>query len=347
MSVHIGIGLFTGQVPPDSPRSFTQEYREMVDLVRLAETLGFDSAWVSEHHGSGDGYMPSLLPTLAAFAVATDRIKLGTGVSLTPFYHPLRLAEDAATVDLISGGRLILGLGLAWRHEEFRMFDVPLTERVRRTVETIDVLRLAWGGERFSYQGRMFRFEQVKVSPAPERPNGRGVPIFLGGSVSPAIRRAGRLADGYIRTRAGGVDAMRSDLRTAEEGARATGRDPSSLTFAQLQNAFVWDRGDAWQVCGGAVANQLGIYGGWAAGGDTPKQGFVLAPPDEATMRALTPAGTPHDVVRALRPQVEAFTGRGEFHLIVRLHYPGMEFDTAAHAIELFGERVIPALKGA
>src|SRR5881296_52303 len=138
MSVQIGIGLFTAQIPPGSKRTFTQEYREVLDLVRLAETLGFDSAWVSEHHGSGDGYAPSLLPMLAAFAAATSRIKLGTGVLLAPFHNPLRLAEDAAVVDLISGGRLILGLGLAWREEEFRTFGVPMTERVRRTTETIE-----------------------------------------------------------------------------------------------------------------------------------------------------------------------------------------------------------------
>src|SRR6266699_5308823 len=149
MAVQIGIGLFTSQLPPGGKRTHVQEYREIVDLVRLAETLGFDSAWVSEHHGSGDGYMPSLLPTLAAFAAATDRIKLGTGVMLAPFHHPLRLAEDAAVVDLLSGGRLILGLGLGWREEEFRMFGVPPSERVRRTSETIDILRLAWTGERF------------------------------------------------------------------------------------------------------------------------------------------------------------------------------------------------------
>jgi len=152
VAVHIGIGLFTGQVPPDSKRTFEQEYRETLDLVRLAETVGFDSAWVSEHHGAGDGYLPSLLPMLAAFAAATSRIRLGTGVVLTPFHDPLRLAEDAAVVDQISGGRLILGLGLAWREEEFRMFGQPLSERVVRTVEAIEVLRRAWTGERFSFQ---------------------------------------------------------------------------------------------------------------------------------------------------------------------------------------------------
>src|SRR5256885_17193162 len=115
MTVQVGIGLFTAQVPPNSDRTFPREYREMLDMVRLAETVGFDSAWVSEHHGAGDGYLPSLLPMLAAFAAATSRIRLGTGVVLTPFHDPLRLAEDAAVGDQISGGRPILGLGLAWR----------------------------------------------------------------------------------------------------------------------------------------------------------------------------------------------------------------------------------------
>jgi probable F420-dependent oxidoreductase len=345
MAVHIGIGLFTAQVPPGSRRTFTQEYREIIDLVRLAETLGFESAWVSEHHGSGDGYMPSLLPTLAAFAAATDHIRLGTGVLLTPFHDPLRIAEDAATVDLISGGRLVLGLGLAWREEEFRMFGVPFNERVRRTAETIEVLRRAWTGERFSFDGKVFSYDRVLVSPAPERDG--AIPIWLGGSVEPAIRRAGRLADGYIRTRGGEVEKMRRDVGWADEAARKGGRDPSALAFAQLQNTFVWDDADtAWEIASKYVPNQLGIYGGWAAGGDTPDQGFLLDPPDEETLRRLTPTGDPQGVIHALRPLVEAFGSRREFHLIVRLHYPGMDFETASHAMELFAARVLPGLKG-
>jgi probable F420-dependent oxidoreductase len=345
MAVHIGIGLFTTQLPPGGPRTHAQEYREIIDLVRLAETIGFDSAWVSEHHGSSDGYMSSLLPTLAAFAAATERIELGTGVMLAPFHHPLRLAEDAATVDLLSGGRLLLGLGLGWREEEFRMFGVPVAERVRRTVETVDILRKAWTGERFSHDGKAFSFDQVKVTPKPAREG--GPPIYLAGSAEPAIRRAGGLADGYIRTRGGGVERMAVDLKIAEEGARAAGRDASKLAFAQLQNTFAWEDGDAWEVVRPGAAHQIGVYAGWAAGGDTPNQGFVLPPPDDDLLRHLTPAGTPQEVVKALRPAVEAFGGRQNFQLIVRLHYPGMDFDTASRAIEVFGEKVLPALKGA
>src|SRR5207302_1094735 len=133
---------------------------------------------------------------------------------------------DAATVDLISGGRLILGLGLGWREEEFRMFGVPISERVRRTAETIEIVRRAWTGRRFSYEGRVFSFDQVQVTPSPAQEG--GPPIWLGGNVEPAIRRAGRLADGYIRTRGGDVEKMRRDIQVAEEAARAARRETAS-----------------------------------------------------------------------------------------------------------------------
>jgi probable F420-dependent oxidoreductase len=346
MSVHFGIGLFTGQVLPGTDRSFTQEYRETLALVRLAETLGFESAWVSEHHGAGDGYLPSLLPMLSAFAASTERILLGTGVMLTPFHHPLRLAEDAAVVDLLSGGRLILGLGLGWREEEFRMFGVPLRERVRRTVETVEILRRAWTGERFSFDGRVYSFDQVQVTPRPERPDGAVVPIWLGGMADAAIRRAGRLGDGYLRTRGGNVDSMREDAAAVDAAAREAGRSVE-LPFGQLQNVFVWEDSDAWEVVREGAQRHLGVYGGWAAGGDTPEKGYLSEPPDDATLQFLTPSGRPEEVVRKLRPMIEAFGSRRDFHLVVRLQYPGMPFETSARAMELFASKVIPALRPA
>src|ERR671923_1423811 len=138
--MRLGYGLITCQRPPDDTRSDADLYEEMVERCVVAERAGFDSVWVSEHHFLDDGYMPSLLVACAAIAQATERVEIGTGVLLAPLIDPLRLAEDAATVDLISGGRLILGLGAGWRQEEFRMFGVPIEERVRRTTETIEIL---------------------------------------------------------------------------------------------------------------------------------------------------------------------------------------------------------------
>ena len=342
MRARIGIGLFTAQVPPASGRSFVEEYRDVVELARLAERAGFDSAWVSEHHGAGDGYMPSLLPVLGALAAATDRLLLGTGVMLAPFHDPLRLAEDAATVDLLSEGRLILGLGLGWREEEFRTWGIPIGERVRRTVEAVEILRKAWTGERFSHEGNVYSYDRVRISPSPAQEG--GPPIYLGGFAEPSVRRAGRLGDGYILSRSRLEDARRA-LAWAEEGARKAGRDPADLAFAVLRNAFVSTEGDAWEIVLPGVSHQLGVYPAWAADADRPDRGFEVHPPNEETIRAVTTAGTPEEVVEGLRPFVDAFGDRRDFHLVVRLHYPGMDPDTAARAIELFGAEVLPALR--
>ena len=345
MSVRVGIGVFTGQIPPGSDRTFAQEYRETVELVRLAEAVGFDSVWVSEHHGSSDGYLPSLLLTLAAFAEATSRVRLGTALVLTPFHDPLRLAEDAAVVDQLSEGRLVLGLGLGWRAEEFRMFGVPFAERKQRTLETIEILRRAWTGERFSFEGDIFRYDRVKVTPPAAQPG--GPPILLGGHADPAVRRAGQIADGHI-SNAEDLDAVRHAVTLMEEGARDAGRDGAALQLALMQNAFVTDGGtDAWSLARAGVKYQWGAYDAWDEGHDTPDHD-ALEPGeiDEDDARRSTPAASADEVTRALRPAVEAFGDRDGFELIVRLHYPGMGFDPAARAVELFGERVIPALKG-
>jgi probable F420-dependent oxidoreductase len=344
MGIRVGVGLFTGQIPPGSSRTFAREYREAIELVRLAEALGFDSAWVSEHHGASDGYLPSLLPMLAAMAATTERIELGTGIVLTPLHDPIRLAEDAAVVDQLSDGRLILGLGIGWRPEEFRMFDVPISERLQRTVETIEVLRRAWSGRRFSFQGRAFRYDRVRVTPPPARPG--GPPIYLGGYAESAVRRAGRLGDGYI-TDAGAIEDALPAMELFEDGARQAGKDPRSLGLVLLQNVVVARDGSGWQVAGRGVAHQLGAYAAWDAGSDTPLiDRLELPPPDEEGMLKWTVAGTPPEVASGLRPIVEAFAGRAELHLVVRLHYPGMTFDQASSMFEVFAEDVLPALRG-
>jgi alkanesulfonate monooxygenase SsuD/methylene tetrahydromethanopterin reductase-like flavin-dependent oxidoreductase (luciferase family) len=153
------------------------------------------------------------------------------------------------------------------------------------------------------------------------------------------------VADGYIRSRSDLEDSKRS-LTWAEEGARESGRDPSTLGFALLKNAFVWEDGDAWEVVRDGVAHQLGVYPAWYQGADTPGRPFEVDPPPEEALRATTAVGDRHEVIKELSPIVDAFAGRDEFHFVVRLHYPGMDLETAARSVELFGAEVLPALKG-
>ncbi len=307
MAVRIGIGLFTGQIPAGSERSFAQEYRDTIELVRLAESVGFDSAWVSEHHGASDGYLPSLLVMCAALAEATSTIRLGTGVLLTPFHDPLRLAEDAAVVDQIAGGRLTLGLGIGWRPEEFRMFGVPMRERLARTVETIAILRQAWTGERFSHRGEVFDLDRVRVTPPPARPG--GPPILLGGYVDAALRRAGELGDGHI-TDADDLVHVRKAVSLMEEGARDAGRDPAAMQLALMANAFVADE-HAWEIAAPGVMHQLGAYEAWDRGSRHARARFARCGGQRRARRAPFDRGR-HGRRRRTRARADRAVARRE-----------------------------------
>src|SRR5918998_5107799 len=176
--MRVGFGYLTAQHHPDDSRTDVEIYREAIDIAVELEAAGFDSVWTSEHHFVDDGYMPSQLPVLAAIAARTSRIPLATGVLLAPMFGPLHLAEDAATVDVISDGRLILGLGIGWRDEEFSAFGVPAGERASRLEGHLAVLRQAWSDGLVTGDDRHFRYDGVEVTPKPVQAG--GPPIWLG-----------------------------------------------------------------------------------------------------------------------------------------------------------------------
>ena len=340
MALKIGVGLFTGQIPAGSARTFHQEYREYLDLVRLVESSGLDAAWVSEHHFSEDGYLPSLPLMLAAFAAVTERIELGTGVVLAPFHDPIRLAEDFAVVDQLSGGRVIAGFGIGWREEEFRAFNIPVPERVRRTREIVDILRRAWNEDRFSYSGKHYNYTDVAVTPKPARVP----PIMIGGFVDDAIRRAGRIGDGYLSSRAQPERVAQAFEMAAEERAKAGHTGPPIVGL--LQNAFVTEDPERdWPMIRDGIGHQLGVYAGWREGTDVKGKALEVKPPPEEDIRRTTAFGTPEEVLEFLMPLANVLGRYPESHLVLRLHYPGMEAAPAAKAIELLAAEIAPKLK--
>ena len=177
--------------PPIAGTSMTERYQAALDMVEWADNLGAVAVILSEHHGSDDGYLPSALTMAAAMAARTRTARINIAAVVASLHDPLRLAEEAAVVDLISGGRLDLVLVNGYVASEFQMFDRRLEERVPRTVETVGVLRQAWTGEPFEYRGR-----QVRVTPRPHQEG--GPKITLGGSSEAAARRAARLGDGFM-----------------------------------------------------------------------------------------------------------------------------------------------------
>jgi probable F420-dependent oxidoreductase len=213
-----------------------------VELVQAGEDAGFESAWTVDHvaipenHASmypysdngrmaGDLYnmpIPDPLIWMSYIAAVTTRINLATGILILPQRNPVVAAKQIATLDQMSGGRVLLGIGVGWLEEEFSALGVPFDDRGRRTDEYINVMRELWSAEKPSFDGEFMKFKNTYVQPQPV--NG-AVPIIVGGHSKLAARRAGRLGDGFFPAREAPLALIELARKTAEEN----GRDPDKL----------------------------------------------------------------------------------------------------------------------
>ncbi|MPZ99266.1 MAG: LLM class flavin-dependent oxidoreductase [Dehalococcoidia bacterium] len=185
-------GLFGG--PNRGKRDDATAYREYVDLVAEAEDLGFFGVYLVEHHFTGRGQLSSSLSLLSHLAARTSTMRLGTAVVVLPWHNPVLLAEQAATVDVLSDGPLDLGIGRGYRDYEFRGFGIPMDSAQARADEAMAVIRLAWTAEgRFAHHGEYWHFDDVVIEPAPvQRPH---PPLWMGVGSPESIDRAAR--EGY------------------------------------------------------------------------------------------------------------------------------------------------------
>ena len=216
-----------------------------VTLARIAEEAGFDSLWTVEHVVVPAGYesaypyspsgkmpgpeespIPDPLIWLTWVAAATQRIKLATGILILPQRNPAVLAKEVATLDHLSGGRVILGVGVGWLKEEFDVLGVPFDERGARTDDHIEALRAFWTQDEPTYHGRFSSFEKAKSYPKPAQAG--GVPIVIGGHTPIAAKRAGRLGDGFFPASAKFED-LSDILDTMRTAAKDAGRDADAI----------------------------------------------------------------------------------------------------------------------
>ncbi|MEU4248820.1 LLM class flavin-dependent oxidoreductase [Amycolatopsis sp. NPDC026612] len=301
-------------------------YREFLDLCQEAERLGLDSVWVTEHHGFDDDYLPAPLTLLAAVAARTTRIRLGTGVVVAPLHRAAEIAEQAAVVDLLSGGRLDLGLGAGYRPAEFDLYGASLRARYAENDARAREVRELW------------RSGAVTPKPAQAR-----LPIWMGYLGPKGARRAGLLGEHLLSADARNWEPYRAALAEA-------GHDPAGGRMAGGVQAWVTDDPDRdWPVVSRHLAAQVDSYARHA------RQGTALPPArpvDPERLRAGEPRtslnyffyGTPEDVAARIR----AYTAGAPVDAVyLWAGLAGMDRELVARHITTIATRLAPLLRAA
>ena len=208
--------LFAHQVPPESGIANSETYRDMLGCLPRAEELGYVSAFQCSHHVQKDGFCPSPLVAMAGAAAVTEQMRIGTAVLLVPLYAPLKLAEDIAVIDNLSGGRFVFGVAPGYVSQEFTAHGVPREERVGRFEEALDLMIQAWSGEPFSFEGRYYQVPEGRVTPKPvQQPH---PPIWYGVSAPGSLRRAAARRSVQIMSPRHGLAELEAHLRTLRSG---------------------------------------------------------------------------------------------------------------------------------
>jgi probable F420-dependent oxidoreductase len=334
----LGFGLLSAQLRPGETR-WDRAYEETIAVAVEAERLGFNSVWTTEHHFVDDGYMPSLAVVSGAIAAATSEIEIGTGVILAPLHHPLRLAEDAATVSLLSGGRFVLGLGLGWIDIEFRAFGQDMTKRGAAMEEILQILPKAFTGQPFRHTGSVYDLPELAVRPAPTSP----IPILIGGSAEPAVRRAARLADGIYANAP--VPGFLRQMEWIADECEKVGRDMSELRIVHYSVMLPGSsREEAEERYAEHLWHMSWKYSDMEASATRPGPPPAAPPLDEERKQRMfarsVTAGTGEQIVEYLHGIREAAGVPVEF--AARSYFPTLDYQQQVELMHQLAEDVAP-----
>lgn len=329
-------GLFSvvDHYPAELARSLGDLYAELMEQVEAAEEWGFDSFWLAEHHFHEYGAVPRPPVWLAAAAQRTRRIRLGSAVVVLPFDHPLRTAEDYAMLDVLSGGRLNLGVGSGYLEHEFAGFGVSREDKRTRFDEALEVLLRAWTGERFSHGGRFFQVKAVRLNVRPvQQPR-------------PPVWVATLRTDGAARVGARGLPVMTIPYASGE-------------TVDEMRGALAAYR-EAFVRAGGRPEDATVPFGFHTHCAETPGQARAEArePMDRyvrtrlyAVQRSfetlveqnVVAFGDPEEIVRVAR----LYESAGFTHFLAICNFGGLPHKQVLCSMELIARHVIPRFGGA
>ncbi len=317
--------------PSQWQQPFDTFYQNTLAQIRGAESLGFDSIWLTEHHFCDDGYTPSPLVLAGVIGAQTERMRIGTNLMLLPLADPVRLAEDAATLSLATGGRFDLGVGIGYRELEFNQFGRKLSQRPSMMEEGIEIIRRAWNGEAINFDGKRFSVGDLKITPAPvKKPQ-----LLLGGMAEPAIERAARIGDGFLCTGGIGLDIYAEALEKSgkTDGNAVLGCWAIIAEDPEKEAAAVGEH----------VLYQTNEYIKWGAFGP-PDETPLFETADAAIENGLYELWDANRAVSKLKELQSNYPMISDIHFWAQ--FPGESHESGSARMQYIASEVLPKLKG-
>jgi alkanesulfonate monooxygenase SsuD/methylene tetrahydromethanopterin reductase-like flavin-dependent oxidoreductase (luciferase family) len=305
---------------------------EMIEQVRLARQSNFASLWVPHHYATAPMQMLSPIPMLAYLIREAEGMFIGPNILIMPLLNPVHVAEDAVTLDLLSGGRYVLGIGIGYREAEFDAFNVPLKERSLRITEGIEIIRRLWTEDRVSYHGKIFTIRDLGIGLKPIRPG--GPPIWLAGIVDAAVRRAARLGDAWLITNFAHLSVLVPQMKMYREALKEANK-PFPGEVPITRECYIGpDRQQAVEECRAALEYKYRAYSSW--GLDKLSEGAAsFNIPFEDFIKDRFIIGDKDYVKDEIQRYNELL---GVNHFIMRVQWPGLQHANVLRTISTLGE---------
>jgi len=320
--MRFGIGMYSTQRPPNSPYTHRELHEDMLRQARLADDAGLDSFWIAEHHFAEDGYAAAVIPICAAVLGATRRLTAGTSIAIASFYHPIRLAEDAIALDLLGRGRFVLGLGTAYRPEEFAGMGIEASTDEARLEEVTEILERAFTGRPFSHHGSFYGIPELTVTPAPYTEGGPPIMLAGDGVADRDAARAGERGKRYMVDPSLPLDEVKRLVGIYDAAfSRGSGGEPRP-ELPLFNYGFVSDDTDPWEEMRAGFTYLRQTYDRWA--------GRPVREVERQNHRLIL--GHSDLVAEQVLEYHRMFGDR--LHFILRLNYPGQDPRRSDRAIE-------------
>ncbi|MFQ5828332.1 MAG: LLM class flavin-dependent oxidoreductase [Candidatus Methylomirabilia bacterium] len=321
------------------PTEGGQFCREALEEVVRGEELGFDSVWMEEHHGVKDHYWPSPLLVLAGFATRTSRVLLGTDILVFPFYHPVRLAEDVAILDGMSGGRFVLGTAIGYKPDEFALYGAALAKRGARFEEGLKLMTALWTQDTVTVKGHHYSVENGRIEPKPvTKPH---PPIWIGGWGELTLRRAATLAQNWIPGPTAELSRLLAGKQKFLAHRAAAGFTTPITEWPLTRDVIIADTDRKARELAERhimVSYRHEYAGGWRH----PFIDASIATDLDRLAEDRFLIGGPEQVIARIRRFVQQY---GMTHLICRLFFPGMPHGHIMRELELLASEVMPAFQ--